>query len=238
MEIHIISELQRLQDLQLRRIKRQFLAESFRDNPEDAKWFVFEDIDRECLVYPKGTFSIHGFFNYLGQEFRIIATLRDGTAPWVSVFSFSQEYQFRSMADAISFCKSYRRRVNPYLAQHLTQEFNQIDSIVKRRIDWLLDELTPEDRILVKVDEFGIQHSYQFNCDTLWVSFSYKGIKIDMACSIYPYDPEDNGVLEFRVNYKMKRELSSLYEAIEFLKTNPEYIEPLDEFDRKQSKKK
>lgn len=142
------------------------------------------------------------------------------------------------MADAINFCKSYRRRVNPYAVQYLTQEFNQIDSIVKRRIDWLLDELTPEDRILVKVDEFGIQHSYQFNCDTLWVSFSYKGIKIDMACSIYPYDPEDNGVLEFRVQYKMKRELSSLYEAIEFLKTNPEYIEPLDEFDRKHSKKK
>ena len=233
------NELQELVASHKERFKQDFLEDVFNGHPEDARAFEIEDIEGDDILYPYGDFCVRGFYHYMNAGFRVITTFRDGEEkPWVSVILYSHEYQFRSMQDAIAFCKNYRRRQNPELTRMQANGFQRIDEIAGRFLHYQIVCLSDEDKELIEVKEYSVMHSYEWNYCTLTAALTYKGTRIEMASSFFPDAPEESGAVEFRVNYKMKRELSSLYEAIEFLKTDPEYIEPLDEFDRKQSKKK
>ena len=107
MKIIIDSKLQKLQETQLERVKQLFIKESFAGHPEDALRFEFEDIDKRCLVYPKGEFTIRGIFNFRHKNFRISATYWGDAGPLVQVVHYSNVYAFSSMANAIAFCKHF-----------------------------------------------------------------------------------------------------------------------------------
>lgn len=232
------NELQDLVTSHKERFKQDFLEDVFKGHPEDARTFEIEDIDGDNILYPYGDFCIRGFYHYMNAEFRVITTFRDGEEkPWVSVILYSHDYQFRSMADAIAFCKNYRRRQNPELTRMQAGGFKSIDEIAGRFLHYQMACLSDEDKEHIEVKEYSVMHSYEWNYCTLTAALTYKGTRIEMASSFFPDAPSESGAVEFRVNYKMKRELTNFRDVIEFLKTNPEYVEPLEEYDKKLSLK-
>lgn len=56
------------------------------------------------------------------------------------------------------------------------------------------------------------------------------------------YDSDDSvkrrGTVDFNVRFRMKRGLCSLAETIEYIKTNPEYIEQLEEYEQTHAGRK
>lgn len=235
MKISIDSTLERLQEAELEKIKRQFLDEAFRGHPGDAELFEFEDIDRQCLVYPDGQFTIYGFFHYLGESFRIHATFYDGRKPWVSVITYSECYEFRSVRDAVSFCKQFRQTPDPGYAELQERCFKDIETPAWEIIKGQFAGLDPDDRVQMSVEGYQLSQHYtpqRFN--TLHVEFRYKEIPIWMSSSLYEEDPsyrDVNGTVEFKVQYRMIRRLCSLAEAVAFLKTDPKYVEPLSKYE-------
>ena len=172
MKISIDSTLERLQEAELEKIKQQFLDEAFRGHPGDAELFEFEDIDRQCLVYPGGQFTIYGFFHYLGESFRIHATFYDGRKPWVSVITYSECYEFRSVRDAVSFCKQFRQTPDPGYAELQERCFKDIETPAWEIIKGQFAGLDPDDRVQMSVEGYQLSQHYtpqRFN--TLHVEF-------------------------------------------------------------------
>ncbi len=184
MKIRIEPQLKQSLDAKIDQVKAQFIAEEFASLPEDAARFEIEDMDEWCVVYPEGNFCIRGMYHCPGEDYRIHYTNRKDDRPWVEVIIGTQVYSFRSMPDAIAFCKNYRSRPSPEFGKIQAENINKADAFIRKVIDYQIQGLSEEDRALVTV----------------------------------------NGQVEFRVDFRMERELTSLSEAVAFLKTGPEYI--------------
>ncbi len=231
MKIDIDPELKLLHERQLDKIKEQFLEEAFSDCPEEANRFSFESIDERCLVYPNGEFKVCGFYHYMCKEFRIHVTFFGNEMPWVEVIHYHFVYTFRSMRDAISFCQNYRRRVTPGFARTASLAFETTDSIMEDIIKRQFEGLEPEDKRAVHVESYFVERLYShYDYYCLNVHFSYQGIDIEMCCCFTLDNPTnlDRGVVEFNVKFRLKRQLSSLSETIDFIKSDPEYIGSLE----------
>lgn len=221
MQITISNEFRALQKEHLEQIKRQFLEEAFQNFPGEEWRFRFEDIDETCLVYPSGEFSIRGFYRYAHSDFRIHATYHGGKEPFVDVFLYSQVYSFHSITDAIAFCRNYRRKPTKGYAQIQKTVVDCFEAMIKKVIRFQMACVAPEDRSLLSVEGYYV--SSDVYADLRWhdifIEYSYKGARVRMASSFFPSVSEDeNGVIEINSNFRMERPLSSLAEAIEFLK--------------------
>lgn len=238
MDIEIDSELRRLQAIQLEKIKQQFLEEAFAECPEDAERFEFEDIGEQCLVYPKGEFKIHGFFHYKGDSYRMIVTFWGGQRPWVELLHNAHVYQFRSVSDAVAFCKNYKGTPSPGYAALQERVFGQIAPEIEELIRFQLKSLSEEDRADVIVEGYSTSCLFVRNHPywSIFVEFRYKDIPILMG-NYYDSDDSVNrrSTVDFKVRFRMKRGLCSLAEAIEYIKTNPEYVEQLEEYEEKHT---
>lgn len=226
MTIKISPELRSMMDLQLEEIKQMFLREQFAFSPIEAERFEITEVEEECLVYPRGTFKVEGYYTYSGKSFFLQTYVR-GDESSVTLIGDPEPVNFSSMEKAVTYCKNSIDFVPAPVGEKFPVMAKSFKILIDSLVENELSSLPEEDSYDISLYSYDLSHLIYSDGrfeDNLYfgIHLEYKGryhIKMTVTTiDNYEETGKERYGMYFNILGQHQRPFSSLKEVVKFIK--------------------